>query len=69
MTGVNLMIQTCGQAKFHSLTKSYFRDAHGILLVYDVTDQKSFDDLDLWIKEIKEESPEKSSIVLVGNKI
>ncbi len=69
-TGVNLTIwDTCGQEKFRSLTKSYFRDAHGILLVYDVTDQKSFDDLDLWIKEIKEESPEKSSIVLVGNKI
>ena len=67
---VNLNIwDTCGQEKFRSLTKSYFRDAHGILLVFDVSDQKSFDDLDLWLKEIKEGAPETSSIILVGNKI
>ena len=67
---VNLNIwDTCGQEKFRSLTKSFFRDAHGILLVYDVSDQKSFDDLKLWLKEIKEGAPETSSIILVGNKI
>ena len=67
---VNLNIwDTCGQEKFRSLTKSFFRNAHGILLVYDVSDQKSFDDLNLWLKEIKEGAPETSSIILVGNKI
>lgn len=69
-TSANLTIwDTCGQERFRSLTKSYFRDAHGILLVYDISDQKSFDDLDLWLKEIKEGAPEKCSILLVGNKI
>ena len=67
---VNLIIwDTVGQEKYRSLTKSFFRDAHGILLVYDVSDQKSFDDLDLWLKEIREGAPETSSIILVGNKI
>lgn len=69
-TAVNLCIwDTCGQEKFRSLTRSYFRDAHGILLIYDVSDQKSFDDLNSWLKEIKEEAPKASSILLVGNKI
>ena len=69
-TGVNLNIwDTCGQEKFRSMTKSYFREAHGILLVYDVSDRKSFDDLGLWLKEIKNSAPENSSILLVGNKI
>lgn len=67
---VNLCIwDTCGQEKFRSLTRAYFRDAHGILLLYDVSDQKSFDDLDSWLKEIKNEAPKTSSILLVGNKI
>ena len=69
-TGVNLNIwDTCGQEKFRSLTKSYFREAHGILLVYDVSDRKSFEDLDYWINEIKDGATENSSVLLVGNKI
>ena len=69
-TAANLVIwDTCGQERYRSLTKSYFKDAHGILLIYDVSDEKSFEDLDLWLKEIKEIAPEKSSILLVGNKV
>ena len=69
-TSVNLKIwDTCGQEKYRSLTRSFFRDAHGILLIYDVSDKKSFNDLNIWLKEIKENSPKTSSILLVGNKI
>ena len=69
-TAANLVIwDTCGQERFRSLTKSYFRKADGVLLIYDVSAQKSFEDLDLWLQEIKEGIPEKSSILLVGNKV
>jgi len=50
---VNLSIwDTAGQEKFHSLTASYYRGAHGIFIVYDVTSRASFDHLVLWLEEI-----------------
>ena len=60
---------TAGQEKYFSMTNSIFQKAHGIILVYDVTDIKSFDSLDRWMKKIKDIAPINSSILLVGNKI
>ena len=69
-TGAELTVwDTCGQEKFRAITRQYFKDAHGIVLVYDVNDDNSFRGLSSWLKEIKNNSNKDVSIVLVGNKI
>ena len=61
---------TCGQEKYRAMTKQYFKDAHGIILMFDVCDKRSFSDLDIWLDEIKKNTPKDDvSIVLCGNKI
>ena len=60
---------TAGQDRFHSVTKNYYKGAQGIILIYDVTKQDTFDNVEHWIEQIKEEVSEKVCIILVGNKI
>ena len=60
---------TAGQERFRSLTTNYIKKANGILLVYDITDRKSFDNIKNWIDNIHEETGDKLPIILVGNKI
>ena len=61
---------TCGQEKYRSMTGQYFKNAHGILLMFDVGDKRSFTDLNLWLDEIKKHIiNEDVTIYLVGNKI
>ena len=60
---------TAGQDRFRSITKNYYKGAHGILLLYDITDKKSFDNVKTWIEQIREEVSDKVSVILVGNKI
>ena len=60
---------TAGQDRFHAITRNYFKGAHGIILLYDITTQSSFDNVSKWIKQIKEDASEKVVIILVGNKI
>ena len=49
---VNLSIwDTCGQEKFRTVTRQYYRDTQAILLVFDLTNEKSFNDLDSWFEE------------------
>ena len=55
--------------RFRSITKNYYKGAHGIILIYDITNKKSFENVRTWINQIKEEVSEKVSIILVGNKI
>ncbi|KAK1347309.1 small GTP-binding protein [Hamiltosporidium tvaerminnensis] len=59
---------TAGQERFHSITRSYYRNANGILLVFDLTDPRSFDCVDKWYEEIVEEVGNGIPIFLVGNK-
>ena len=60
---------TAGQDRFRSITKNYYKGAHGIILIYDVTENKSFENLKNWMNQIKEEVSNRVTIVLVGNKI
>ena len=60
---------TAGQDKFRAITRNYYKGARGIILIYDVTNVKSYENIKKWINEIKEEISEKVSIVLVANKI
>jgi Ras-related protein Rab-18 len=63
---------TAGQERFRTLTSSYYRGAHGVVLVYDVERVDSFENLQTWLKEVELYSPNNGESVvklLVGNKI
>ena len=61
---------TCGQEKYRAMTYQYFKDAQGIVLLYDVTDRESFNNLNIWLEQIEKNMfKEDLSIILVGNKI
>eukprot|EP01121_Diplochlamys_sp_Union-15-3_P012535 TRINITY_DN3768_c0_g1_i2.p1 TRINITY_DN3768_c0_g1~~TRINITY_DN3768_c0_g1_i2.p1 ORF type:complete len:205 (+),score=34.71 TRINITY_DN3768_c0_g1_i2:28-642(+) len=59
---------TAGQERFRNITTSYYRGAHGVFLVYDVTDQRSFDKLPYWIDEIKHHCQPNIKVIIIGNK-
>ena len=59
---------TAGSEAFHSLTRSYYRAVSGIFLIYDITNEKSFEKLQYWLNECKKESNKNVSIFLIGNK-
>ena len=60
---------TAGQERYKSITKSYIKGANGIILIYDVTSRKSFEGIQNWVKQIKDQAPSKMCITLVANKI
>lgn len=60
---------TAGQDRFRSITKNYYKGAHGIVLMFDVTNPSSFINIKNWLIQIKENTSEKVKIVIVGNKI
>uniref|UniRef100_A0AAY5EKS3 EF-hand domain-containing protein n=1 Tax=Electrophorus electricus TaxID=8005 RepID=A0AAY5EKS3_ELEEL len=69
--GVPTVLQlwdTAGQERFRSIAKSYFRRADGVLLLYDVTCEKSFLNVREWVDIIKDVSQDDIPIMLVGNK-
>jgi Ras-related protein Rab-8A len=59
---------TAGQERFRTITTSYFRGAQGILLVYDVTDRGSFENIQNWVGQIQNHAENNISKVLIGNK-
>ncbi|KAJ5070771.1 gtp-binding protein yptm2 [Anaeramoeba ignava] len=61
--------EPAGSERFLTLTRSYYRGAHGIIILYDTTNQESFDDLKKWIKEIQEKGPDDANIMIMGTKI
>jgi small GTP-binding protein len=71
LEGENLQIQvwdTAGQEQFHKITTSYYKGANGIMLVYDVTDEKSANEVNYWMKNIKSHAADNVSVVMVANK-
>lgn len=59
---------TAGQDRFRTITSSYYRGADGIIIVYDVTDRQSFDNVKNWLEEIEKYVEEKTKKYIVGNK-
>ena len=71
---------TAGQERFRAITKGYFQDSQGLLLIYDITNETSFANIDKWILSIKDslgkdsitnenEYGDKYLIFLLGNKV
>lgn len=64
------MWDTAGQERFRSLTTSFFRDAMGFLLVFDITNERSFLEVQSWIDQLKVHAYcDQPDIVLCGNKL
>ena len=59
---------TAGQESFRSIARSYYRDAAGCLLVFDVTRKESFNHLEKWLQETRQFANPNIAITIVGNK-
>ena len=59
---------TAGQEQFRTITHSFYRDMHGLILMYDVSDSSSYDSLEDWYRDIQKLANEAVYVVLVGNK-
>ena len=60
---------TCGQERLRALTSNYYKNADGIILVYDVNSNDSFLNLEKWFKSIEDNCGSKPPIIILGNKI
>ena len=60
---------TAGQESFRSITRSFYRKADGVLLMYDITDEQTFASCEFWVKEIQENALSDVVIYLVGNQL
>ena len=60
---------TAGQERYRSIVQNYYKGADGIILIYDITNKKSFESIEQWINKIKESSDYQNiGLVVVGNK-
>ncbi|CCD26111.2 Rab family GTPase SEC4 NDAI_0G03340 [Naumovozyma dairenensis CBS 421] len=59
---------TAGQERFRTITTAYYRGAMGIILVYDVTDERTFSNIKQWFKTVNEHANDEAQLLLVGNK-
>jgi small GTP-binding protein len=59
---------TAGQERFRTITQTYYKGAMGIILVYDCTDQQTFNNISNWLKQIEQHASSSVAKVLVANK-
>ena len=59
---------TAGSERFASITKNYYRGADGALIVYDISNKTTFDNVENWFNELKNACKEEAFIILIGNK-
>ena len=68
-TSVKLVIwDTCGQEKYRNVTRQYYHGCDGAVIVFDLTNKDSFDNVSKWIEELKSNGPSNISLLIVGNK-
>lgn len=67
---VNLQLwDTAGSEKYRSVTKHYYRGAHGVILVCDITSLESFQNVQFWLDEVRSCAPKHCVIALMANKV
>ncbi|WFD00789.1 hypothetical protein MYAM1_003541 [Malassezia yamatoensis] len=69
-SGERLKLQvwdTAGSEQFRSITRSYYKGAAGCLLVYDITEEDTFEHLPTWLHDVREQAEDNAVIALVGN--
>jgi Ras-related protein Rab-11A len=59
---------TAGSERFASITKNYYRGADGALIVYDISNKTTFDNVENWFNDLKNACKEEAFIILIGNK-
>jgi len=60
---------TAGMERYRTIYNSYYHSAHGVMIVYDITDKRSFDNLkNYWLNEVRMHAPQNAVLMLVGNK-
>ena len=59
---------TAGQERYKSITSAYYKGARGAIVVYDITSEDSFKNIDVWIEEVKSKATSNLQIMLIGNK-
>ena len=59
---------TAGQEAYRSITRSYYKSAACVFIVYDISDKKSFNDVEIWLKDCREICFKSVLIYLIGNK-
>jgi len=64
-----LLFDTAGQERFRTLTSSYYRNAQGVLLVYDISNRETFTTMEYWFKEVEKYAPPGAIKCLVGSKL
>jgi len=62
------MWDTAGQERFRTITSSYYRGAHGVIIVFDVCDVSSFASIPMWMGEVERYAKPGVPMILVGNK-
>ncbi|KAJ5077777.1 ras-related protein rab-11a [Anaeramoeba ignava] len=59
---------TAGQERFRSVTRAYYRGSYGAFIVYDIADEESFEKLEYWINDFKDQTDQNVVIMIIGNK-
>ena len=59
---------TAGQERYRAITSGYYKGAHGAFVVYDITLKESFEAVDRWINDLRNNTDERLEIILIGNK-
>lgn len=59
---------TAGQERFRTMTNAYYRGAHGLFIVYDITNRESFEHVKSWLEEVRRCTDSSVSVMLLGNK-
>ncbi|KAH9038189.1 P-loop containing nucleoside triphosphate hydrolase protein, partial [Lactarius pseudohatsudake] len=60
---------TAGQGRFRTITVSYYRGTQGVILVYNVSNRKSFEALPWWLEELENYVPPEVVKIVIGNKL
>ncbi|KAG5252362.1 hypothetical protein OIU76_021711 [Salix suchowensis] len=59
---------TAGQERYRAITSAYYRGAVGALLVYDITKRQTFDNVQRWLRELRDHADSNIVIMMAGNK-